>query len=151
MKIPNLPIAKAVPLFMRRQDFLDLGGFDEYHYVGYEDLDFTLSLLRQGGTLAFPAIQIRHFSGMSSTLKYCPVQGLAQLYALAAVPRGAIRQRFREFAERGIVHDGVDYLRLALDVQLLYILKKYGAYLADLDAQAYGSASELLAATPPGP
>lgn len=142
--IPPLMIAKSVPLFLRRQDFLELGGYDECHYIGYEDLDFTLAMQQRGGKLSYPAIQLRHFNGMSSTLKYCPVEGLAELYALAAIPRGAIRRRFREFAGRGMVRDGVDYLRLVLDVQLLYILKKYRNYLAGIDGHAYRKAGELL-------
>jgi glycosyltransferase involved in cell wall biosynthesis len=142
--IPPLTIAKSVPLFLRRQEFIELGGYDEYHYVGFEDLDFTLAMQQRGGKLAYPSIQLRHFNGMSSTLKYCPVEGLSDLYSMAAVPRGAIRQRFKEFAAHGMVRDGVDYLRLVMDVQLLYILKKYRNFLAGVDAHAYRNASDLL-------
>jgi glycosyltransferase involved in cell wall biosynthesis len=144
LAIPPLIIAKSVPLFLRRQEFIELGGYDEYHYVGFEDLDFTLAMQQRGGKLAYPAIQLRHFNGMSSTLKYCPVEGLAELYSMVAMPRGAIRQRFREFAVRGIVRDGVDYLRLVMDVQLLYILKKYSNFLAGIDDHAYRKATNLL-------
>lgn len=143
--IPRLPIAKAVPLFLRHSSFRQIGGFDEFHYVGYEDLDFTLSMLQQGGKVAYPDIRLRHFNGMSSTLKYCPVKGLDQLYALAALPRGAIRGRFREFAQYGIVRNGVDFMRLALDVQLLYILRKYRVYLEKGGERIFGSVSDELA------
>ncbi len=143
--IPRLPIAKAVPLFLRNSSFRQIGGFDEFHYVGYEDLDFTLSMLQQGGKVAYPDIRLRHFNGMSSTLKYCPVKGLDQLYALAALPRGAIRERFREFAQHGIVRNGVDFMRLALDVQLLYILRKYRIYLEKGGERIFGSVSDELA------
>lgn len=123
--VPPLPVAKCVPLVMRRDAFLASGGFDEFHYVGYEDLDFTLSLERSGGRLAPAELALRHFGGMSSTLKYCPVPGLDLLYAMAAVPAVAILRRFREFADAGVRLDGLDYLRLALDAQLFYVLKKY--------------------------
>lgn len=144
VKVPALPIAKAVPLFMRRTDYFEAGGSDEFHYVGYEDLDLTLALLRRGKRLAPADIRHRHYNGMSSTLKYCPVPGLERLYAMTALPRHAIRQRFREFAEHGIRCDGVDFLQLALDVQLLYVLKKHGEFLAGIDVESYARARAAL-------
>ncbi|MDH5344027.1 MAG: glycosyltransferase [Betaproteobacteria bacterium] len=142
--VPALPIAKSVPLFMRRTSFLEAGGYDEFHYVGYEDLDLTLALLRGGMKLKAIDLQMRHYNGMSSTLKYCPVPGLDALYGMAALPRDAIRRRFREFSERGMMTYGVDLLRMALDVQLLYVLKKFRGYLNTIDAQAYARAAEEL-------
>jgi len=139
--VPPLPVAKCVPLVMRAADYRASGGFDEFHYVGYEDLDFSLELVRRGLQLSPVKIALRHFSGMSSTLKYCPVPGLAKLYALAALPAGPIRRRFSEFVERGVRLEGVDVMRLALDVQLLYVLKKYRGH---LDAPAYAAASAAL-------
>lgn len=144
LRIPTLPIAKAVPLFIQAAAFKTLGGFDEFHYVGYEDLDFTLSILASGGKVAYPHLTLRHFNGMSSTLKYCPVEGLGRLYALGALPRHAIRARFREFMQQGIVRGGVDLMRLALDVQLLYILRKHGAYLRSAGEANYDKASDAL-------
>ena len=120
------------------------GGYDEFHYVGYEDLDLTLALVRQEKKLAAADIRMRHFNGMSSTLKYCPVPGLQALYAMTALPRRAVRQRFREFAEQGFERDGINYLQMALDVQLLYVLKKYRTFLAGIDREAYARAQSEL-------
>jgi len=129
---------------MRSADYAAAGGFDEFHYVGYEDLDFTLALAQREKKLAAVDLKLRHFGGMSSTLKYCPVPGLAALYAMTALPAGAIRQRFREFADAGVHLEGIDYLRMALDVQLFYVLKKYRDYLARIDRQAYANALAAL-------
>ena len=142
--LPPLPVAKCVPLVMRMEHFRESGGFDEFHYVGYEDLDFSLALASRGLKLAAVRLALRHFSGMSSTLKYCPVPGLAELYAMTALPAGAIRRRFSEFVEQGVRLEGVDIMRIGLDVQLLYVLKKYRAYLAGIDARAYGAATAAL-------
>lgn len=142
--VPGLPIAKSVPLFIRKDDFLEAGGYDEFHYVGYEDLDLTLALVRQEKKLAAADIRMRHFNGMSSTLKYCPVPGLQALYAMTALPRHAVRQRFKEFAEQGFERDGINYLQMALDVQLLYVLKKYRKFLAGIDREAYARAQSEL-------
>ena len=139
--VPPLPVAKCVPLVMETARYRASGGFDEFHYVGYEDLDFSLALVSRGLKLASVRLALRHFSGMSSTLKYCPMPGLAELYALAALPANAIRRRFSEFVEQGVRLEGVDIMRIGIDVQLLYVLKKYRTYLA---APAYAAATEAL-------
>ncbi len=150
--VPPLPVAKCVPLVMRAEDFRAAGGFDEFHYVGYEDLDFSLELARRGLRLAAVKIATRHFSGMSSTLKYCPLPGLATLYALAALPPAAIRRRFSEFIAQGVRLEGVDVMRIGVEVQLLYVLKKYRAWLAGIDpsyARAAAALERSLAAACP--
>lgn len=145
LPVPALPVAKCVPLFIAAADFSRTGGFDEFHYVGYEDLDLTLWLAQHGRRVEAIDIRLRHFDGMSSTLKYCPIAGLDALYAMTAVPRVAIIRRFKEFAQAGLRRDGVDYLRLALDAQLFHVLMKYREYLATIDRSAYAQATEQLA------
>ena len=145
VEVPALPVAKCVPLFIRAEEFASAGRFDEFHYLGYEDLDFTLRLAQLGKRVEPVDLRARHFDGMSSVLKYCPLPGLAALFAMTAVPRSAILRRFREFAERGLRRDGVDYLRLALDAQLFHVLMKYRAFLAGIDSNAYARAAERLA------
>jgi hypothetical protein len=148
--VPRLPVAKCVPLVIRKSDFEAAGRFDEYHYIGYEDLDFTLALASRGMKLVATDMHIRHFNGMSSTLKYNPVPGLRELYALGALPRQAILRRFREFWGSGLVVDGVNYTRFCSDVQLLYVLGKYRGYLAGLHENAYVNAeTALMHALPP--
>jgi hypothetical protein len=142
--VPPLPVAKCVPLFLRRSEFEEAGGFDERHYIGYEDLDFTLALAARRKKLVATDLRLVHFNGMSSTLKYNPVPGLADLYALAAVPGFAVMRRFNEFWRVGLVSEGVNYMRLAMDAQLLYVLQKYRALLARIDAAAYAAAEAAL-------
>lgn len=154
--VPPLPVAKCVPLFVRRSDFEEAGRFDEQHYIGYEDLDFTLALAAAGKKLVATDLELVHFHGMSSTLKYSPVPGLADLYALAAVPAFAIARRFNEFWRTGLVADGVNYLRLAMDAQLLYALRKHRAFLGRGGGGAYAEAEaalerSLASACPDGP
>jgi len=146
VEVPPLPVAKCVPLFIEARDFAAAGHFDEFHYLGYEDLDFTLRLAQLGKRVEPVDLRLRHFDGMSSVLKYCPLPGLAALFAMTAVPRSAVLRRFREFAERGLRRDGVDYLRLALDAQLFHVLMKYRDFLAGIDSSAYARAAERLAA-----
>lgn len=144
VNVPPLPVAKCVPLVLRRADFESAGGFDEYHYVGYEDLDFTLALARLGKKLVATDLDIVHFHGMSTTLKYNPVPGLRELYAMTAVPRVAVMQRFKEFWPGGLEHDGINYLQLAMDLQLLYVLEKYRDFLSRIHASAYAAAESAL-------
>ena len=145
--VPPLPVAKCVPLFVRKADFEDAGRFDERHYIGYEDLDFTLSLAARGKKLVATDLALVHFHGMSSTLKYNPVPGLADLYAFAALPGFAIARRFNEFWRTGLVADGVNYMRLAMDAQLLYVLQKHRAFLGRGGGGAYAQAEAALAAS----
>ena len=145
VEVPPLPVAKCVPLVIPAEGFAAAGRFDEFHYLGYEDLDLTLRLAQLGKRVEAVDLRMRHFDGMSSVLKYCPLPGLAALFALTAVPRAAILRRFKEFAERGLRRDGVDYMRLALDAQLFHVLMKYRDFLAGLDPNAYARAAERLA------
>jgi hypothetical protein len=144
--VPPLPVAKCVPLFLRKDEFVEAGGYDEHHYIGYEDLDFTLALVARGRKLVATDLQVLHFHGMSSTLKYNPVPGLADLYALGAVPGFAIVRRFNEFWRTGLVSEGVNYMRVAMDAQLLYTLRKYRVLLARIDGAAYAKAEAALEA-----
>ena len=140
--MPELPIAKCVPLVIRKTDYDRLGGYDEYHYIGFEDFDFTLAAASRGMKLVATDLQVDHFHGMSSTLKYNPVPGLSDLYALTALPRGAVMQRFKEFWNGGLY--GVDHMCLAMDAQLLYVLRKYRAFLAGIGGNAYAQGEAAL-------
>ncbi len=77
---------------------------------------------------------------MSSTLKYNPVPGLADLYALGAVPRVAVMRRFREYWTARV--DAEPVHQSAMDAQLLLVLEKYRDLLPHA---AYGEARAKLA------
>ncbi len=142
--IPALPIAQCVPLVIGRAEFEEAGGYDEYHYIGYEDFDFTLALASRGKKLVATNLDIVHFHGMSSTLKYNPVPGLAELYGLAAVPRFAVMDRFNEFWRTGADSERLKALKLAMDAQLLYVFRKHRAFLARIDGVAYARVEAAL-------
>jgi GT2 family glycosyltransferase/glycosyltransferase involved in cell wall biosynthesis len=43
----SVPAVTAAAMMVRRADFLEVGGFDESYYYGYEDVDFCLTLRNQ--------------------------------------------------------------------------------------------------------
>jgi hypothetical protein len=141
--VPALPILKNVPLLIRRADFERVGGYDENHYIGYEDLDFTLGLLSGRMKIAHADLRVRHFHGMSSTLKYSRRPDLAELYALLAVPRAAVAEFFVEIMNSG-PREVVEHLQLIKDVQLLRVLEKHREFLANFGADTFERARLLL-------
>ncbi len=137
ISFPRLPIAKNVPLILARETYDRVGGYDENHFIGYEDLDFTLSLLIRNLKVHNIELKIRHFHGMSSTIKYNNINGLAELYAFTVLPGYAIQRHFVEFVERTKYRKVVDWLQLSKDIQLLYVLNKYKQFLFKESARPY--------------
>ena len=43
----DIEFIKDVPLVMKRQIFLDIGGYDETYYFGYEDVDISNRILKK--------------------------------------------------------------------------------------------------------
>jgi GT2 family glycosyltransferase len=85
--------AKCVPLIIRRQEFLRLGGFDEELFIGYEDADFSYTIYENGGQIAHLPLAYLHFSGMSSILMFLrQLMCLKHFFACFLIPREFIRQ-----------------------------------------------------------
>jgi GT2 family glycosyltransferase len=64
-------IVAGVCMAVRRQQFLDLGGFDEQFYNGYEDVDFCLRLGEKGLLVVCePACVVRHFESPDREERY---------------------------------------------------------------------------------
>ena len=80
-------------LLLRRQDFLDLGGFDSAFDL-FEDWDFLIRLSERGDLLHIPRItcDVRHFQGGSSVVLAAP-EGSARF-------RAAKLQVWNKHAER---------------------------------------------------
>jgi GT2 family glycosyltransferase len=57
-----------VPLFIKREDFYSLGGYDENFFIGEEDKDFTLKILSSGKKIKICKVNITHMGGMSTVL-----------------------------------------------------------------------------------
>jgi hypothetical protein len=138
--VPPLPIAKNVPLMLSRRDYDDIGGYDERHLLGYEDLDFTLALLARMMPVRQVDLNVRHFHGMSSTLKYGNMPGLAELYGCMAVPRHAVKAYFIQCVERLSRRGAVDHFKLLKDIQLLYVLRKHRDFLYGVGARPFHKA-----------
>jgi len=85
--------AKCVPLMIRHEDFLRLGGFDESLFIGYEDADFSYTIYENGGRIARLPIAYWHFSGMSSILMFLrQLQCLKYFFSCFLLPREFVRQ-----------------------------------------------------------
>lgn len=122
----GLAVAKAVPLVMRRDDYLAVGGFDERYYFGAEDIDFTYALLHSGFRVGRVDIKYRHFNGMSSVLMFGPDRAtFTELFGYMAVPHESIREMQQACVE--MLHMNPRFRR-RLDADRLYFLDKYLAY-----------------------
>lgn len=59
---------KAVPLFLRKEDYLAVGGYDEYYYVGVEDIDLACTFLAKGQEMAQVDLKYMHLRGMGTSM-----------------------------------------------------------------------------------
>ena len=59
--------AKCTPLVMRKKDYWQLGGFDEFYFSGNEDRDFSYTLYSNGKKI-MENINSIHFQGVSTIL-----------------------------------------------------------------------------------
>ena len=119
-------LAKNVPLVMRRQDFLDLGGYDEFHYAGYEDQDFTYDLLSRGMSIGRLDLPYLHFDGMSTVALLSRAPELfGTLFGFNALAHDTIHDLRNEVLGR--LRDRPQIMLTAIrDTD--YIVKKYRAY-----------------------
>ena len=62
---------KEVPLVMERKNFLDIGGYDETYYFGYEDIGLSEKIFNKGKNIKQVKIGYKHYGGMSSILMTC--------------------------------------------------------------------------------
>ncbi len=119
-------LAKNVPLVMRRQDFVDLGGYDEFHYAGYEDQDFTYELLSRGMSIGGLDLPYLHLSGMSTVALLSRAPELfGTLFGFNALAHDTIRDLRHEVLQR--IKDRPEIMLTAVrDTD--YIVKKHRAY-----------------------
>jgi len=59
---------KECPLVMERDKFLEVGGYDETYYFGYEDIRFTDSINNLDKHIMQVDIGFKHYNGMSTVL-----------------------------------------------------------------------------------
>jgi hypothetical protein len=84
-------VAKNVPLVIDRERLVQLGGYDETYYIGYEDFDLTYHILSKGAEFSKVQLDYIHFNGMSTTLMFGDKRPLYRsMFALDLLPRNAI-------------------------------------------------------------
>lgn len=129
----EVPTVSGAAMMMRKDDFLDLGGFDERYFLHVEDIDLCRSVRAAGGAVWFePRVQILHFGATSQSspfrvethkaagfVKYFwkfypgPVQRLATVLLIAPI-YGALWARVAWLALRGRLRDIARKLRARL-------------------------------------
>lgn len=67
---PYFTVFKNVPLFMEKEKFIELGGYDENIFVGSEDIEFTLRVFSGGNKISKVDIDYKHYKGMSTVILY---------------------------------------------------------------------------------
>jgi hypothetical protein len=123
-----VPVAKAVPLVMRRQDFNRLGGYDEYYFAGVEDLDLTVSILAGGGEIRRLDAGYRHLRGMGTSLiVHEEPHQLKMLYGYQVLPEKIIAQVHLTMMQR-LLQNG--WIRMLEGDYHLRFLAKHGDFLA---------------------
>jgi GT2 family glycosyltransferase len=125
----ELDIAKNVPLIMRRRDFVASGGYDEFYFAGYEDQDFTYTLLSEGGRIGRLDLPYFHFNGMSTVVL---ASGAAELFRVLfgynALGRDVIYALREESLRRLRAHPKIG---LAEARDTLYFVRKHHAYFVE--------------------
>jgi|TARA_R110000824_G_scaffold73868_6_gene188072 glycosyltransferase involved in cell wall biosynthesis len=59
---------KEVPVVLERDKFLEMGGYDEDYYWGFEDVFFSAKIINKGKQIKHVPIDYIHFDGMSTIL-----------------------------------------------------------------------------------
>ena len=124
----KVPVGKAVPLVMRRRDFLDLGGYDEYYYAGVEDMDLTVSILASGRRQAQVDIGYRHLRGMGTSLVvHEQPHQLKLLFGYQLLPAATIARVHMDMMQR-LLASG--FVRMLEGDYHLHFLDKFGDFLS---------------------
>ncbi|MFT3776426.1 MAG: hypothetical protein QM820_64620 [Minicystis sp.] len=123
----SVPLGKAVPLVMRRDDFLRAGGYDEYYYAGVEDMDLAITLVAAGVRQAQIDIRYRHLRGMGTSLivHERPHQ-LKLLFGYQMLPASTIARVHRDMMQR-LLEQG--FIRMLEGEYHLHFLDKFGPLL----------------------
>jgi len=128
-----VPNVSGAAMMMRRDDFHELGGFDERYFLHVEDIDLCRSVRAAGGDVWFePRLEVLHFGATSQSspirvethkaagfVKYFwkfypgPLQRLATLLLIVPI-YGALWARVAWIAFRGRAHDMKRRLRARL-------------------------------------
>jgi len=62
--------AKNVPLIIKKNKFLEIGGYDEHYFMGKEDTDFSANILLRNKKIRKIKLKSIHFGGMSTMILF---------------------------------------------------------------------------------
>lgn len=69
-RLVRMPVVSGASMFMRREDFIRLNGFDEKYFMHVEDMDLCLRMGRMGGHVYYAGhIPLTHIGGTSDADK----------------------------------------------------------------------------------
>ena len=124
----QVPVAKAVPLVMRRAEFEDVGGYDEYYFVGVEDMDLTVTLLAARREVRCADIRYRHLRGMGTSLiVHQQPHQLKLLFGYQVLPPGVIAHVHRDAMQLLLSNS---WIRMLEGDYHLRFLKRHGDFIA---------------------
>jgi hypothetical protein len=137
----GVPVGKATPMVMRRDDFLRLGGYDEYYYVGVEDMDLSCAIHAAGLRQERIDLGYRHLRGMGSSLvaHEHPYQ-LKYLFGYQVLPPAGIRTIHLQAMRRLLEND---VIRLLEADYHLHFIDKFETWLDGRTTVALSSLIEM--------
>ncbi|MEA2326714.1 MAG: hypothetical protein QOE68_1673 [Thermoanaerobaculia bacterium] len=125
----QVPVGKAVPLVMRRRDFLEIGGYDEYYYAGVEDMDLTVSILATGARQSPVDIRYRHLRGMGTSLVvHEQPHQLKLLFGYQLLPAATIGRVHMDMMQKLLANG---FVRMLEGDYHLHFLDKHGDFVAE--------------------
>lgn len=120
-------VAKNTPLFMRKDVFDSLGGYDENYYFGVEDVDFTHLILSKGKMIVEMDLNIFHGAGMSTIIFISKKAHLyQQLFGLNAFSLSQLKL-IQNYYKKMFAKDHDDSL-MFMSKYKLYFLEKFWGY-----------------------
>ncbi|MEH1830134.1 MAG: glycosyltransferase [Nostoc sp.] len=140
---------KNVPLVIEREQFFQLGGYDENYYVGYEDVDFTYHLLEREQAFSKVEMHYFHFNGMSTILLFGNnLPYFKQLFAYHLLPKKIIFDLRTFYIQKLIQNAEISWLNKQ---QLLYFLSKFEQYWQKISYETAIAFQQQLSAQLPSP
>jgi len=117
---------KNVPLVIKKNDFFQMGAYDENYYLGYEDLDFTHTMLSQEKHFAEVKIRYSHLKGMSTVIMHSQKAYLFRhLFGLGIIPETFLKQ-LRQYYLGAL--QKTPEMQLLVKRELLYFMDKFKRY-----------------------
>lgn len=90
--IAPMPAISGAFMFLPREDFWGIGGFDEGYFLHVDDLDLCLRFRRSGGEIYFvPDVTVTHFFGTSKA---------SRVFVERHKARGFVRYFHKNFGDR---------------------------------------------------